>query len=56
MRDTNIYVCGGKDAWKWREHTVQWFLQGRVFLHRDEVSDIGTDYAVLAGLCVLMGR
>lgn len=56
MRDTNIYVHVGKDAWKWRERDVQWFLQGRVFLDHDDVSDIGTDYAVLAGLRVMFDR
>jgi hypothetical protein len=56
MKDTNVYLHGGKDAWTWRDHTVQWFLQGRVFLDRDEVSDIGTDYAVLTGFRVLLGR
>ncbi|GJL80811.1 MAG: hypothetical protein DHS20C01_04450 [marine bacterium B5-7] len=55
-RDLNVYLQGGRDAWDWGGHTVQWFVQGRVFLDNDDVEDIGTDYAVLAGLRVILGR
>lgn len=56
MKDTNIYVHGGKEAWQWREHAVQWFAQGRMFLDRDDVEDIGTDYAILGGLRVMLNN
>lgn len=56
MRDTNLYVHGGRSAWKWNEHDVQWFVQGRVFLDSDDVDDEGSDYAILGGLRVLLDR
>jgi len=55
MRDTTVFIQGGRDAWDWGTTRVQWFVEGRRFLDRDDVEDIRNNYAVLGGLRMILG-